>query len=932
MTLKEGQSITRPPLLEGSNYATWKPVMRSFLKSLDERAWKVVLRGWTEPTMNNLTGEPVPKPEALCTEDEDKASMGNSKAMNAIFSTVNENVMKLIINCEVTKEAWDILQTAFEGTDKVRNSRMQAVTTKFEEMKMKEDENISEYNTRVLELSNEASALGKPIDEERLASKILRSLPPRFAMKVTAIEEMHDITKLKLDELMGSLRTYEINRDFQTSEQKGIALKADMTEDKLDAGCTTEQLAMMAQNFGRMVRKINRRGPEQGQSSSTGYRNWKSSRPRSSDSRQDSPDKGKEEIQCHECKGFGHIASQCANTLMKRKAMVASFSDSESDEEKEEGETTNFVAFTATLGECSSTGETVPSQQELPAEYPSDSDDEELTQESLAQTYKDLYGKWLQLVKINKKLNDTIASISIEKEKVWQEVEILLTQKEELECTVDSLNTQLTEIKQEKVDLLAQRTELLGTVSSLKVEMDYDTHPGGMTGLRKTITDLKQKEVFQLRRVEQLELQLESEKMDHSDMTEELNHLKQSVRMLNSGTKNLNAILRSQGMESGHRGLGFTGEGSSKGTMSTKARPVSEQKPEHKVRQHPRQKVDLSQDQSKGNSRSDHKEIQRTLRGGKTRGTPVQRRDFPPVRPRGEWRTCWYCNQMGHIKLKCRLFLSERRAFQQRTTSQQKQVWVQKADRTICMVACYTSNYSSHDNWLFDSGCSAHMTGNSQYLTHIRPVEHMWFVTFGDGEKGQVIGCGTLMVPDLPALKNTLLVKGLPRNLISISQLCDDGHYVSFSSYSCLVLDQNGDTLMKGKRDANNCYTIRVGLTESMNNVHSHHGQQPVALPCAYAQPSFLRGGVEKTLHIRSDCRCAQIKVTGCPKKLLNQSVVQLQKKFVHCTQECAWPRTRKYKCSRKMVTLRQHTCVKPYGRSQSETPRSPGGLCGVNH
>ncbi|CAM8965490.1 unnamed protein product [Rhodiola kirilowii] len=588
MTLKEGQSITRPPLLEGSNYATWKPVMRSFLKSLDERAWKAVLRGWTEPTMNNLTGEPVPKPEALWTEDEDKASMGNSKAMNAIFSAVNENVMKLIINCEVAKEAWDILQTAFEGTDKVRNSRMQAVTTKFEEMKMKEDENISEYKSRVLELSNEASALGKPIDEERLASKILRSLPPRFTMKVTAIEEMHDITKLKLDELMGSLRTYEINRDFQTSEQKGIALKADMTEDKLDAGCTTEQLAMMAQNFGRMVRKINRRGPEQGQSSSTGYKNWKSSRPRSSDSRQDSSDKGKEEIQCHECKGFGHIASQCANTLMKRKAMVASFSDSESDEEKEEGETTNFVAFTTTLGECSSTGETVPSQPELLAEYPSDKDDEELTQESLAQTYKDLYGKWLQLVKINKKLNDTIASVSIEKEKVWQEVEILLTQKAELECTVDSLNTQLAEMKQEKVDLLAQRTELLGTVSSLKVEMDHDTHPEGMTGLRKTITDLKRKEVFQLRRVEQLELQLESEKMDHSDTTEELNHLKQSVRMLNSGTKNLNDILRSQRMESGHRGLGFTGEGSSKGTMSTKARPVSEQKLEQKVRQHPR--------------------------------------------------------------------------------------------------------------------------------------------------------------------------------------------------------------------------------------------------------------------------------------------------------------------------------------------------------
>ncbi|CAM8947911.1 unnamed protein product [Rhodiola kirilowii] len=720
MTLKEGQSITRPPLLERSNYATWKPVMRSFLKSLDEKAWKAVLKGWTEPMMNNLTGEPIAKPEALWTEEEDKASMGNSKAMNTIFSAVDENVMKLIINCEVAKETWDILQIAFEGTDKVRNSRMQAVTTKFEEMKMKESETITEYSTRVLELSNEASALGKPIDEERLASKVLRSLPPRFAMKVTTIEEMHDITKLKLDELMGSLRTYEINHDFQTGEEKGIALKADMTEDKLDSGCTTEQLAMTTQNFGRMVRKINRRGPEQGQSSSTGYRNWKSSRPRSTDSRQDLSDKGKEEIQCHECKGFGHIASQCANTLMKKKAMVVSFSDSESDEEKE-GETTNFVAFVTTLDESSSTSETVPPHLELPGEDLSDSDNEELTQDSLARTYKDLYEKWLLLIKINKKLNDTVASVTMEKDKVWQEVEILLTLKVELEGTINSLTSQLAEIKQERLDLLAQKTELLGTISSLKFEMEKnrDTHPVGMAGLRKTIIDMQRKEVFQLRRVEQLELQLESEKMDHSDTKEELNHLKQSVRMLNSGTKNLNDILRSQIMESVHRGLGFTGEGSSKGSTFVKTRPVSEQKSEQKVRQHPRRKVDLHQELTNSCQRRDG-----TMHFG---SHSAQRK---------EWRTCWYCNQMGHIKLKCRLFLAKRRAFHQRTIPQQKQVWVQKADRTVCMVACYTSSYTSHDSWHFDSGCSAHMTGNSQYLTHIRPVEQMCFVTFGDGVKG----------------------------------------------------------------------------------------------------------------------------------------------------------------------------------------------------
>ncbi|CAM8880776.1 unnamed protein product [Rhodiola kirilowii] len=925
MTLKEGQSITRPPLLEGSNYATWKPVMRSFLKSLDEKAWRAVMRGWTEPMMNNLTGEPVPKPEALWTEEEDKASMGNSKAMNAIFSAVDENVMKLIINCEVAKEAWDILQTAFEGTDKVRNSRMQAVTTKFEEMKMKESETIAEYNTRVLELSNEASALGKPIDEERLASKVLRSLPSRFAMKVTAIEEMHDISKLKLDELMGSLRTYEINHDFQPEDVKGIALKADMTEDKLDGGCTTEQLALMAQNFGRMVRKINRRGPEQGQSSSAGFRNWKSGRSRSSDIRQDSSDKGREEIQCHECKGFGHIASQCANTLMKKKAMVASFSDSESDEEK--GETTNFVAFTTSLGECSSTGATVPSQAELPAEDLSDSDDEELTQESLAQTYKDLYEKWLQLIKINKKLNDTIASVTIEKDKVWQEAEILLTQKVELEVTVNSLNTRLAEMKQERMCLLAQKTELLGTVSALKVEMekDRDTHPVGMTSLRKTVTDLKRQEVFQLRRVEQLELQLESERMDRSDTEKELNHLKQSVRMLNSGTKNLNDILRSQRTESGHRGLGHTKEGCSSGTVFVKTNPVVEQNseqllkqhqrqkvnqhlgekepqyPRPHLRQHPRQKVDLSQDKSKGS--------QRQTGNAYFRSTPNQRKEL---------RTCWYCFQIGHIRRQCRLFLAERRGHQQQTEPRQKQVWVPKEQPTICMMACYSSRDTVQDSWFFDSGCSAHMTGNSELLSHIRLVETMRFVTFADGKKSQVIGCGTLKVPDLPALEDVLLVEGLTMNLISISQLCDNGHYVSFSRDSCLVLDTNGCSVIKGKRRTNNCYTIRMGDEDFI--------KPRSTLDYIQTKHRVVRGGVNRTLHTRSDRRIAQIQFGKCSRRLLDHRVSQLQNEFEQ----------KITKLQKEFKLLHQIHANSSDERStqtaQFGTPRPSLGLCGFKH
>ncbi|CAM9000270.1 unnamed protein product [Rhodiola kirilowii] len=106
-------------------------------------------------------------------------------------------------------------------------------------------------------------------------------------------------------------------------------------------------------------------------------------------------------------------------------------------------------------------------------------------------------------------------------------------------------------------------------------------------------------------------------------------------------------------------------------------------------------------------------------------------------------------------------------------------------NRNVCMVAFSSSSHMEKDRWYFDSGCSAHMTG-----------------------KGQVIDCGTLKVPDLPVLKDTLLVEGLKVNLISISQLCDAGYHVTFTHNSCQVLDKEGGTLMKGSRAANNCYLI----------------------------------------------------------------------------------------------------------------------------
>lgn len=63
-------------------------------------------------------------------------------------------------------------------------------------------------------------------------------------------------------------------------------------------------------------------------------------------------------------------------------------------------------------------------------------------------------------------------------------------------------------------------------------------------------------------------------------------------------------------------------------------------------------------------------------------------------------------------------------------------------------------------------------------------------VTFGDEAKCEIKGVGRLACTGLPSLDNVLLVKGLTYNLISISQLCDEGLKVNFTESECLVTNK----------------------------------------------------------------------------------------------------------------------------------------------
>jgi hypothetical protein len=64
---------------------------------------------------------------------------------------------------------------------------------------MKDDEDIYDFHMSVLDIANSFDALGEKIPEDKLIRKILRSFPKRFDMKLTAIEEAHNIDTMKVD-------------------------------------------------------------------------------------------------------------------------------------------------------------------------------------------------------------------------------------------------------------------------------------------------------------------------------------------------------------------------------------------------------------------------------------------------------------------------------------------------------------------------------------------------------------------------------------------------------------------------------------------------------------------------------------------------------------------------------------------------------------
>ena len=128
------------------------------MQSLDEKVWQAMEIGWTKPM----------EVSADWGDAKIKAANFNSRTLNALFSVVMNEEFKKISSTEIAKEAWTIFQKTYEGTKAVDDSKLQRLTTSFEEIKMEEDKLFDKFYAKLKDIVNLAFNLGKPFLNPRL--------------------------------------------------------------------------------------------------------------------------------------------------------------------------------------------------------------------------------------------------------------------------------------------------------------------------------------------------------------------------------------------------------------------------------------------------------------------------------------------------------------------------------------------------------------------------------------------------------------------------------------------------------------------------------------------------------------------------------------------------------------------------------------------
>jgi hypothetical protein len=135
-----------------------------------------------------------------------------------------------------SKQAWNILQTTYQGMGKVKTTKLQMLRRDFETIYMKESDKIDSLSTQIIGLVNQLRSYGETFKDGRVVENILRSFPTIFESIVVCIEETQNLSQFPVDEIQASLISHEhrLSRSANSTLEHAFKAQVSMVEPKED--------------------------------------------------------------------------------------------------------------------------------------------------------------------------------------------------------------------------------------------------------------------------------------------------------------------------------------------------------------------------------------------------------------------------------------------------------------------------------------------------------------------------------------------------------------------------------------------------------------------------------------------------------------------------------------------------------------------------
>ncbi|KZV50367.1 hypothetical protein F511_38299 [Dorcoceras hygrometricum] len=196
------------------------------------------------------------------TEDKNKANLDNV-ARDILYKTLDKNMFSKIKTCTTAKEIWEKLIHICEDNDETKENKLTVPQQKYESIKMRDGEAMTEFDERFSAVVIELTSLGKEYSNRELALKVMRVLPREWDVKTMSMRESKDLNKLELHDLFANLKAYEFELETKyeapSTSQPTKALAATTSEQCSPSNIAEQRsndaMSLFVKKFGKFLRR-----------------------------------------------------------------------------------------------------------------------------------------------------------------------------------------------------------------------------------------------------------------------------------------------------------------------------------------------------------------------------------------------------------------------------------------------------------------------------------------------------------------------------------------------------------------------------------------------------------------------------------------------------------------------------------------------------